>query len=120
MRCGHFHMIDQRKNPVSRLSFSPSNSPRPVPLFPVVDGSDGPLHVSLRTEDNPAHRGLTHRAFAVPSGHTETGWPGFSSLPGAGPRAPARTVAPLVPRRSPHQTRVCVCMETTQLASIME
>ncbi|XP_044222817.1 nuclear receptor subfamily 4 group A member 2a [Thunnus albacares] len=62
------HMMDQRKNPVSRLSlFSFKQSPPGTPVSSCQMRFDGPLHVSM-SHDNPgAHRGLDGQSFAVPS-----------------------------------------------------
>ncbi|XP_005805373.1 nuclear receptor subfamily 4 group A member 2 [Xiphophorus maculatus] len=63
------HMIDQRKNPMSRLSlFSFKQSPPGTPVSSCQMRFDGPLHVSMN-HDGPgvAHRGLDAQSFAVPS-----------------------------------------------------
>ncbi|KAJ3592111.1 hypothetical protein NHX12_007240 [Muraenolepis orangiensis] len=64
------HMMEQRKNPVSRLSlFSFKQSPPGTPVSSCQMRFDGPLHVSMSNHDGPgAHR--THmdgQSFAVPS-----------------------------------------------------
>uniref|UniRef100_A0A8C7CGG4 Nuclear receptor subfamily 4 group A member 2 n=2 Tax=Oncorhynchus TaxID=8016 RepID=A0A8C7CGG4_ONCKI len=62
------HMIDQRKNPVSRLSlFSFKQSPPGTPVSSCQMRFDGPLHVSMNHDNPGAHRGLDSQSFAVPS-----------------------------------------------------
>ncbi|NP_001106956.1 nuclear receptor subfamily 4 group A member 2a [Danio rerio] len=61
------HMIDQRKNPVSRLSlFSFKQSPPGTPVSSCQMRFDGPLHVSMH-DSTGAHRTLDSQSFAVPS-----------------------------------------------------
>ncbi|TKS67293.1 Nuclear receptor subfamily 4 group A member 2 [Collichthys lucidus] len=53
------HMIDQRKNPVSRLSlFSFKQSPPGTPVSSCQMRFDGPLHVSMNHDNPGVHRGL--------------------------------------------------------------
>lgn len=62
------HMMDQRKNPVSRLSlFSFKQSPPGTPVSSCQMRFDGPLHVSMGHDSPGAHRGLDGQSFAVPS-----------------------------------------------------
>lgn len=62
------HMIDQRKNPVSRLSlFSFKQSPPGTPVSSCQMRFDGPLHVSMNHDNPGAHRGPDGQSFAVPS-----------------------------------------------------
>uniref|UniRef100_A0A8C9W9V6 Nuclear receptor subfamily 4 group A member 2 n=1 Tax=Scleropages formosus TaxID=113540 RepID=A0A8C9W9V6_SCLFO len=62
------HMIDQRKNPVSRLSlFSFKQSPPGTPVSSCQMRFDGPLHVSMNPDTPGAHRALESQSFAVPS-----------------------------------------------------
>ncbi|KAK2839720.1 hypothetical protein Q5P01_013460 [Channa striata] len=62
------HMIDQRKNPVSRLSlFSFKQSPPGTPVSSCQMRFDGPLHVSMNHDNPGAHRGLDGQSFAMPS-----------------------------------------------------
>lgn len=62
------HMIDQRKNPVSRLSlFSFKQSPPGTPVSSCQMRFDGPLHVSMNHDNPGVHRGLDGQSFAVPS-----------------------------------------------------
>uniref|UniRef100_A0A671R103 Nuclear receptor subfamily 4 group A member 2 n=1 Tax=Sinocyclocheilus anshuiensis TaxID=1608454 RepID=A0A671R103_9TELE len=62
------HMIDQRKNPVSRLSlFSFKQSPPGTPVSSCQMRFDGPLHVSMGHDSPGAHRALNSQSFAVPS-----------------------------------------------------
>ena len=62
------HMIEQRKNPVSRLSlFSFKQSPPGTPVSSCQMRFDGPLHVSMSHDNSGGHRGLDSQSFAVPS-----------------------------------------------------
>ncbi|CAM4606500.1 unnamed protein product [Leuciscus chuanchicus] len=62
------HMIDQRKNPVSRLSlFSFKQSPPGTPVSSCQMRFDGPLHVSMGHDGPGTHRALDSQSFAVPS-----------------------------------------------------
>ncbi|XP_059417109.1 nuclear receptor subfamily 4 group A member 2 [Carassius carassius] len=62
------HMIDQRKNPVSRLSlFSFKQSPPGTPVSSCQMRFEGPLHVSMGHDSPGAHRALESQSFAVPS-----------------------------------------------------
>ncbi|KAA8588209.1 hypothetical protein FQN60_001403 [Etheostoma spectabile] len=61
------HMMDQRKNPVSRLSlFSFKQSPPGTPVSSCQMRFDGPLHVSMNHDNPGVHRGLDGQSFAVP------------------------------------------------------
>lgn len=62
------HIMDQRKNPVSRLSlFSFKQSPPGTPVSSCQMRFDGPLHVSMNHDNPGVHRGLDGQSFAVPS-----------------------------------------------------
>ncbi|KAK1903531.1 Nuclear receptor subfamily 4 group A member 2 [Dissostichus eleginoides] len=62
------HMMDQRKNPVSRLSlFSFKQSPPGTPVSSCQMRFDGPLHVSMNHDNSGVHRGLDGQSFGVPS-----------------------------------------------------
>lgn len=61
------HMMEQRKNPVSRLSlFSFKQSPPGTPVSSCQMRFDGPLHVSMNHDGPGVHRGLDAQSFAVP------------------------------------------------------
>ncbi|XP_037094958.1 nuclear receptor subfamily 4 group A member 2a [Syngnathus acus] len=82
----HNYMMEQRKNPVSRLSlFSFKQSPPGTPVSSCQMRFDGPLHVSMG-HDGPAsaaaaaaaaaavhHRGLDAQSFGVPGGLRKQG-----------------------------------------------
>lgn len=62
------YMMEQRKNPVSRLSlFSFKQSPPGTPVSSCQMRFDGPLHVSMGHDNAAVHRGLDGQSFAVPS-----------------------------------------------------
>ncbi|XP_026110131.1 nuclear receptor subfamily 4 group A member 2-like isoform X2 [Carassius auratus] len=62
------HMIDQRKNPVSRLSlFSFKHSPPGTPVSSCQMRFEGPFHVSMGHDSPGAQRAMESQSFAVPS-----------------------------------------------------
>ncbi|KAF4087191.1 nuclear receptor subfamily 4 group A member 2a [Ictalurus punctatus] len=61
------HAMEQRKNPVSRLSlFSFKQSPPGTPVSSCQMRFDGPLHVAMSHEGPGVHRALDGQSFAVP------------------------------------------------------
>lgn len=107
------HMIDQRKNPVSRLSlFSFKQSPPGTPASSCQMRFDGPLHVSMNPETSGAHHVIDSQSFAVPNAmrkQTPLGFPHSLHL-GHGPQLMDNQVHSPPSRGSPSNEGLCaVC-----------
>ncbi|KAJ8352220.1 hypothetical protein SKAU_G00236960 [Synaphobranchus kaupii] len=107
------HMIDQRKNPVSRLSFfSFKQSPPGTPVSSCQMRFDGPLHVSINPDSPATHRGLDSQTFAVPSAIRKQAGIGFphSLQLGHGHTLMENQIPSPQPRGSPSNEGLCaVC-----------
>ncbi len=117
------HMIDQRKNPASRLSlFSFKQSPPGTPVSSCQMRFDGPLHVPMRHDSPGAHRALDSQSFAVPSAIRKQAGIAFThSLQLSHGHQLMDTQVPSPRLEDLRPAKVCArCVGTTRLASTME